>query len=710
MTGAIGYTAVAGALVLSVAGSALGFGSVGSSRAGLYAAARRAAYGVFVLAMLANLAMVYALVTHDFSVGYVAQVGSRSTPLFYTIISLWSSLDGSILFWGWILAGYTAAVVYIYRKDRHRALMPGVTGTLLAVNAFFWLLLVWPANPFTGVFPVPADGPGPNPLLQNHPFMGLHPPLLYLGYVGMTVPFAFGISALVTGRAGGEWVRAVRRWIMAPWIFLSCGIVAGAWWSYEVLGWGGYWAWDPVENASFLPWLTATALLHSVMIQERRQMLKTWNIVLVVSTFLLTLLGTFLTRSGILASVHAFTEGLIGPFFLGFIALVLVASLALIAWRSDELRGEASLDALASRETAFMLNNLLFVAFAFTVLLGTMYPLVAEAARGVQVSVGAPYFNRMSVPIALALVFLLGVGPALPWRRGSPDLLARKFVWPATAAGTAGLLLWLMGVRQLMTLATLVLGVLSVGLLAVEFWQPTRARRRAHAEGWALALWSVVSKNRRRYGGYVVHFGIVVMAVGIALSSTYRKETLATLRPGEAVNFAGYTVRLDSVYAGREPQRDFVEASFSALRAKGAGAGAGAGVGAVTMMRPRLNYYATSQQPIGTPDVRTRLSGDLYLNLMAYAQDGSTATVSIIVNPMVVWIWIGGGILVLGSLFAISTAGLIGKGAKISAKSPSEPRQEPVVAGVAGVGDVGDAEQFGPLSTDDGVQGEALNR
>ncbi len=645
MISSLGYLAVGGALLLSIVGAAAAFGAVGD-RPQLAVWGRRAAYGVFGLATLAILLMVYALVAHDFSVSYVAQVGSRSTPLFYTVISLWSSLDGSILFWGWIIAGYTAAVVYIHRQ-RYGELMPAVTGTLLVVNAFFWLLLAWPANPFVAVFPVPADGPGPNPLLQNHPFMGLHPPLLYLGYVGLAVPFAFGIAALITGKVGGDWIRAVRLWTMAPWIFLTAGIVAGAWWSYEVLGWGGYWAWDPVENASFLPWLTATAFLHSIMVQERRQTLKMWNILLVVATFLLTLFGTFLTRSGILASVHAFTEGLIGPFFLGFITLTLFISLGLVAWRSDELKSQPTLDAVASRETAFLLNNLLLVAFTFTVLLGTVYPLIAEAVRGVKVSVGAPYFNRMSIPISLGLVLLIGIGPALPWRRGSPDLIARKFLWPTIVALAAGIVFFVVGVRHFTVWLTLVLSVLAVGLLVGELWRPAVARTEAHAESLAGALFNVVAKNRRRYGGYMVHLGIIVIAVGIALSSTYRNEREVTLGIGQATSFAGYTVRLDSLYAGREPQREFVEAAFSV----------GKGSVPTAVMRPRLNYYPMSDTPIGTPHVRTRPHEDLYLSLMAYDRTGTSATVHVIVNPMVVWIWIGGAIATLGALFAISTGG-----------------------------------------------------
>jgi cytochrome c-type biogenesis protein CcmF len=388
---------------------------------------------------------------------------------------------------------------------------------------------------------------------------------------------------------------------------------------------------------------------------------------------LLTLFGTFLTRSGILASVHAFTEGLIGPFFLGFITLVLIVSLALVAWRSDLLKSKPALDSVASRETVFLLNNLLFVAFTFTVLLGTVYPLIAEAVRGVKVSVGAPYFNRMSVPIALGLVLLVGVGPALPWRRGSPELLLKKFIWPGAIALIAGVVFWLAGATHFTTWLTLVLSVFSVGLIWGEFWRPAQARRTAHGENLGAAFLNLMGKNRRRYGGYVVHLGIVVMAVGIALSSTYRRERETTLAVGEAIAFSGYDIRLDSLYAGREPQRDFVEAAFSIAN----------GGERLAVMRPRLNYYPMSDSPIGTPHVRTRPTEDLYLSLSAYARDGSTATVNIIVNPMVVWIWIGGGIIALGALFAISTVGF--------SAERSEQREaargslvEPVKAGVGG--------------------------
>ncbi|MBI4419719.1 MAG: heme lyase CcmF/NrfE family subunit, partial [Gemmatimonadetes bacterium] len=484
----------------------------------------------------------------------------------------------------------------------------------------------------------------PNPLLQNHPFMGVHPPLLYTGYVGMAVPFSFGIAALLTTNTGREWSKTIRRWTLVPWGFLTLGITAGAWWSYEVLGWGGFWAWDPVENASFMPWLTATAFLHSVMVQERREMLKTWTLSLVIATFLLTLLGTFLTRSGVIASVHAFSEGLIGPFFLGFLALVLFASLTLIALKSDRLGTAGSLDSVVSRETAFLINNLLFVAFTFVVLLGTMFPLLAEALRGDKVTVGGPYFNQMSTPIAVALVFLSGVGPALPWRRGSTDAVLRKFRWPTAAAAVAGALLLVAGVRDVWAWATFTLAVLAGGLVLGEFTGPARARRAATGQSWPRALVSVVMGNRRRYGGYIVHVGVMIAAVGIAAASVYRHEGEWTLVKGGPVQpYGPYGLRLDSLWAVEEPNRDAVIAAVSTFK----------NGRPLERLRPRLNYYPTSNEPIASPAVYEHPREDLYLVLVAYERDGSKATVKAIVSPLVGWIWVGGLVVGAGVVFGL---------------------------------------------------------
>ena len=607
-----------------------------------------AVYTNFLLVSIATLLMVVALVTHDFSVSYVAAVGSRSTPLLFTVISLWGALEGSILFWAWVLGMYAAAVVWLHHR-RPGNLVPYAAMTLLAVAAFFAVLLVGPADPFLPVSPVPPDGPGPNTLLQNHILMAVHPPLLYLGYVGMSVPFAFALGAIFSNEAtSNDWALLSRRWMLASWGFLSAAIIAGMWWSYEVLGWGGYWAWDPVENASFLPWLTATAYLHSVMVQERRNMLRLWTLNLCVATFVLTILGTFLTRSGILSSVHAFTTGAIGYYFLAFIAIVLVTTLVLVAGHSDRIHTTGKLGGAASRETVFLLNNLFLTAVMLTVLVGTLYPLVAEAIRGVKVSVGEPYFNRMAVPAMVALVFLMGVGPSLPWGSTTwPE--ARKRLWPPTiAAAILGVLAVVAGAREIYPiLAFACVGYAAAGNLR-EFWVGMRARRRAHGEAWATALVQLIRANGRRYGGYVAHIGALIVALGIAASSTFRSEREATLLPGETLTVAGRTVRLKRVWGREEPQRSVIGATLEVL---------GKGGAVIGTIQPRMNYYKVSDQPVPTPDVRSGLRGDLYVNLMAFEPNGANATVKVIVEPLVPWIWFGGFVIVAGAIIGMFHGG-----------------------------------------------------
>jgi cytochrome c-type biogenesis protein CcmF len=568
-------------------------------------------------------------------------VGSRSTPLFFTIISLWSALEGSILFWIWVLSLYAALVVW-RNRDLPGRLIPYTGVTLLAICSFFLILLVGPANPFGLVSPVPADGPGPNPLLQNHVLMAVHPPLLYLGYVGMSVPFAYAIAALISGEAGKDtWLRLTRRWTLLAWGFLTAAIVAGMWWSYEVLGWGGYWAWDPVENASFLPWLTATAFLHSVMVQERRGMLRLWNVNLIVATFALTILGTFLTRSGVLSSVHAFTQGTIGYYFLAFIAIVLLVSVALVAGHSEPLRGRGRLDAPIARETVFLLNNLFLTAFTFTVLLGTLFPLVAEAVRGVKVSVGEPFFNRMTIPICVALLFLMGVGPALPWRRSDLAEARSKLVLPGAVALLAAVIS-LFFTRNAYAVAAFAFAAFALTCNLREYWLGAAARRRAHGENPASAVIKLVAGNRRRYGGYIAHIGVVCLTVGIAASSAFRNERDMTLKPGQSATVAGFTVRLDSIWGTEEPHRAVIGTTVRLLRDGKE----------IDRLTPRMNFYTTQQQPVPTPAVRSRPWGDLYLNLMAFEQDGSSATLRAITEPLVPWIWFGGLVICLGALVA----------------------------------------------------------
>jgi cytochrome c-type biogenesis protein CcmF len=607
-----------------------------------------AVYTNFLLMTIAAVAMIVALVTHDFSVSYVASVGSRSTPLLFTIISLWGALEGSILFWGWVLAMYTAAVVWLHHR-RPGNLIPYAAMTLLAVSAFFAILLVGPADPFLPVFPVPLDGPGPNTLLQNHILMAVHPPLLYLGYVGMSVPFAFAIAAIVSNEAtSNEWAVLSRRWMLASWAFLSAAIIAGMWWSYEVLGWGGYWAWDPVENASFLPWLTATAYLHSVMVQERRNMLRLWTLNLCVATFVLTILGTFLTRSGILSSVHAFTTGAIGYYFLAFIAIVLAVTLVLVAGNSDRIKTTGRLGGAASRETVFLLNNLFLTAVMLTVLVGTLYPLVAEAIRGVKVSVGEPFFNRMAIPAMVALIFLMGVGPALPWGSTSWSDAKKRITPPLIGALILGAIGIMAGARSIYPiLAFAFVGYAAMGNLR-EYWIGMRARRRAHGESWPVAFIRLMRGNTRRYGGYVAHIGVLLVAMGITASATFRTEREATLVPGQSMTVAGRTIRLKNVWGREEPQRSVIGATLDVLAKNGA---------VVGTIEPKMNYYKVSDQPVPTPDVHSSVRGDLYANLMAFEPSGANATVKIIVEPLIPWIWFGGLVVVIGAVIGMSYGG-----------------------------------------------------
>lgn len=637
----LGDTTIALACALSLGGIIAGILAARRNQPGLMRQAKLFAYAVFALVSIATAAMVVALVTHDFSVSYVAQVGSRATPLFFTVISLWAALEGSLLFWAWVLALYIALVAW-RTPDSVGVLKSYALAVLMAISTFFTFLLVVPASPFGAVFPVPMDGPGPNPMLQNHWLMAIHPPLLYLGYVGMSVPFAFAIASLLAHRSDAEWIRLTRRWTLWSWMFLTIAIVAGMWWAYEVLGWGGYWAWDPVENASFMPWITATAFLHSVMVQERRGILKVWNLNLVIATFLLTILGTFITRSGIISSVHAFASGSIGYYFLGFIVVCLVGSLALLAGRSSELHSEGRLDGVASRDTVFLINNLVLSAFTFTVLLGTMFPLVADAFRGVKVSVGAPFFNMMTLPMAVVLVFLMGVGPALPWRRASKEEVKRKLGAPTIAA----VLVLIAGVafRVPSVLALFAFAFAAFALVAngAEFFTGARARMRAHGENAVQALQRLVMANRHRYGGYTAHIGVIMVVVGIAASTVYRQEYDRTLRVGETVTVAGYDLKLERVWAQEEPQR-FVVGADVTISKDGK---------EVTRLDPRLNYYPMSQEPIPTPSVR-EANTDLYLNLMAFEQDGSAATVTFFIEPLVIWIWIGTVVVSLGAIIAL---------------------------------------------------------
>jgi len=588
---------------------------------------RTYAWLVLFGAVLATFAMQRGLLTSDFTLKFVHDNGSAKTPFPYNIATMWAALEGSIILWTLILAGYLAVVVHKFRHRLADPLVGWALLTMLVVAAFFFALMVGPANPFLTVeVPVGYEGPGPNPLLQNHPLMAIHPPMLYLGYVGFTVPFAFAIAALVTGRVGEGWLVETRRWTLFAWGFLSFGIVLGAWWSYEVLGWGGYWAWDPVENASFLPWLTGTAYIHSVMVQERRGMLRVWNLSLLCATFALTILGTFITRSGVLDSVHAFTESAIGPAILAFFALVVAVTVGLIGWRGDRLRSPGRIDSPVSREGAFLANNVLFAAFAFVVLFGTVFPLIVEAVNSDRITVGTPYFNRMTGPIGLTLLFLMAIAPVLPWRKASGELLRERLLWPAWIAAGTVVLAVAVGARGLAPLIAFALAGFGGGSAVRQVVLATRR------QGWRGLV-------GRANGGMIVHLGVVLIAVAFAASSSYVKQAEFTLEKGKSVEIAGHEITYLGVI-------DVVEDTHTATKAQVLIDGHGP-------YEPALNRFGRGSALLGTPSVRSTPVDDVMLTLLALpATPEDPASIRVIVQPFIVWLWIGGGVMAFGTLLA----------------------------------------------------------
>ncbi|HEX8409893.1 MAG TPA: cytochrome c biogenesis protein CcsA [Thermoanaerobaculia bacterium] len=468
MIPALGRLLILGSLLAAAAGAILGFAAGRTRSADGLKWARRFAYLYSGLIVSATLLMVYALLAHDFSVSYVAQVGSRTVPTWITVVSLWSSLEGSILFWGLVLGAYIAVATFLTR-NRYEEYQPDAIGVWLACAAFFSFLIAGPANPFHTVPSPPMDGPGPNPLLQNHILMAIHPPFLYLGYVGFTIPFGFACAALMKGRLGHNVLKPLRESLMLPWIFQSVAIMLGGWWAYEVLGWGGYWAWDPVENASLLPWLTGTAFLHSIMIQEKRGMLRKWNVTLVVSTFLLSILGTFITRSGIIESVHSFAQSPVGNWFAGFLIVSIVVTAYLVTTRLKDLEAQAELESMVSREAAFLYNNLVLVGIAFSVLWGTLFPIISEAVRGEKITVGPPFFNTVNVPLGLLLLGLTGVGPLIAWRRASVSNLRRQFTAPVGIGLATGAALLAIGMRDPYAVICYALAAFVLGTILQEF-------------------------------------------------------------------------------------------------------------------------------------------------------------------------------------------------------------------------------------------------
>lgn len=646
----------AGLMLMLVATTFGAFATAFSIRAGATRTLRRApVYAWMALggAVLATVMMQRALITRDYTLEYVQRVGASSTPPLYNMAAMWSSLEGSILLWVLVLAGFTAAVAWRFRARTGDPLVGWALVVMFVVSAFFAFVSFGPASPFTPgpTVPIGFDGPGPNPLLQNHILVLFHPPILYLGYVGFTVPFAFAIAALITGRVGEGWLMETRRWALFSWAFLTIGILLGGWWSYEVLGWGGVWSWDPVENASLMPWLTGTAYIHSVLVQERRGMLRVWNLSLLVATFALTILGTFITRSGIINSVHAFGAGDVEGYLLAFFGVIVVVSLALIGWRGDRLRSPGAIDSPLSREGAFLANNVLFTLFAFIVLLGTVFPLFIELLQDRRTVVGAPYFDQLAAPLGLVMLFLMGVAPVLPWRKASGELLRERLFWPAWCGA----------------------GALAVAVVSgADGWRPLLAFALAGFAGGAAGRQLVLATRRqgwrglvgRANGGMVVHLGVIMIAVGLAASSSYTQSATLQLQVGVEQRWNGHTFELVRVTETVDARASVVAAEVLLDRRQ--------------VYEPAITKYLKLGEDIGTPSVRTGVTKDVYLTIapgaVRPAPGDTQVTLQVFVKPMIVWLWIGGGFMAVGTLLAAFPGS--------RRRRPTDPVSAPIPVGV----------------------------
>ncbi|MBO9393523.1 heme lyase CcmF/NrfE family subunit [Caldilinea sp.] len=599
-------------------------------------------YVVAALVFAATAILWYGLLTDAFQLSYVWNHSERALPLFYKFAALWGGQAGSLLFWCMILSGYSAVVAYANR-DRHRVLMPYVNATLLTTSLFFLVLLVFAADPFKRVGFVPPDGQGLNPLLQNF-WMILHPVMLYLGYVGMVVPFAFAVAALLSKRLDNEWVRTVRRWTLIPWMFLSAGIIMGSQWAYMELGWGGYWAWDPVENASFLPWLTGTAFLHSIIIQEQRGILKVWNIVLIWMTYFLVILGTFTTRSGIIESVHSFARSDVGPYFLVYLVLILLGFLWLLFDRLPLLRGEHSIDSFTSREAAFLANNWLFAGIAFATLWGTFFPMFSELLTGQRISVAAPFFNKVNGPLFLLLLLLMGVAPLLGWRHTSLSAFRRQFTFPVLAGIAVGLLVFFFA-PSLYPIIGLSICAFVTATIVQEYVRGVIARRATTGENVPAALVNLWRRNGRRYGGYIVHLGIVMIGVAVIGNEFYQQSLSVTLARGERAQIGRYELVYEGMMSVRQSNRVEYHALLEAYNLD-----SGRRVGQIA---PQRNIYdKTPDMPTSEVGLHVTPFEDVYVVLNGWESGGASATFTIYINPLTLWMWIGGAVLVLGTLIA----------------------------------------------------------
>ena len=635
---ALGQICIVGAFALALYAIVSSVVGVRVRSGELVASGQNAAWAVTGLITAAAVTLLVAFAVHDFSLRYVWDHSSRAMPMDLILAAFYSGQQGSLLYWAWTLSIFSAVVLWQQRRPGpHRVLMPYVIAVVMAVLGFMALLLGFVASPFEALPRPPADGVGLNPLLYDEG-MRIHPPMLLAGLMSWTIPFAFAIAALATGRLGNEWVALSRRYGMVAWVILGLGNVLGAWWAYHVLGWGGYWGWDPVENVALMPWLVGTAFIHSIQMQERRGMLKAWNLILIMVAFFLSIFGTFVVRSGILASVHAFALSAIGPYFLTFLTLAIVGSLALFFWRLPHLRSDNQLDSLLSREASFLINNLLFLGVTFAIFWGTIYPLVAEALADQKVSVGPPYFKQVAGPLLGGVILLMGIGPLMPWRRASRDHLMNSFMLPVTGAVVGLAVLAVLGVRDPFAILGFGLCLFVLGTVLQEFIRGALARHRATGENYALALGSLIRRNKRRYGGYIVHVAMLLIGAGAVGSQVYQQQTQATLAPGQSVTLGAYTITAHGIANNQLPG---VNVTDGVLSVNGQD------------LRPQKQVFDNfPQQPSTKVGLRSTPFEDLYVVLAGWDGDGPNAKVSlaVFINPLVSWIWAGGVLLLLGTL------------------------------------------------------------
>jgi cytochrome c-type biogenesis protein CcmF len=638
------------AFVCAVYAVAAGIAAIATRRPLLIKSARNAGMAVCVLITLAIASLVYLFLTDNFSLAYVVSHSNRDLPTFYKVAALWSGQEGSLLFWSWLLSLYVFSVLFTYR-GKHPELMPYVGVVLASVQLFFLILNNFVVSPFHVLGTVSpdggmrlltqADGRGLNPLLQ-YPEMVIHPPMLYSGYTGFTIPFAFALAALLGRYPGEKWIHLTRRWTMIAWCFQSAGILLGAHWAYAVLGWGGYWAWDPVENASLMPWLTGTAFLHSVMMQEKRGMLKVWNVWLVFTTFLLCIFGTFLTRSGVVSSVHAFAQSSIGPWFVAFIVLVLAVCGWAFLKNSDYLRSDNQLDSMVSRESSFLFNNLILLVACVAVLSGTLFPVLSEAIQGSRISVGPPFFNKVNIPIGLFLLFLTGVGPLLAWRRTSLDSLKRNFGWPLLGGLAVGAVAFPLGFRDFYSLVCLILAVFVALTIASEFLRGARVIRARTGVNLLSAIGQLTMRNTRRYGGYVVHFGIVLVFIGLS-GAAFNQDKQMELAPGSRMEIGPYTLVCQTFTSRPEQNYTAERATIEADR----------GGKQVMMLYPERRFYQANEQGGTMVAIYSTLKEDLYVVYAGRSPENEQPVIHAYLNPLVKWIWLGGAIVILGTGLAL---------------------------------------------------------